>query len=63
MYNFCAGLGRMRIGDVCMWISVHGDMCVRGDWETDERKQFGRLSVYKRSGMEESGETRASVYR
>ena len=63
MYNFCAGLGRMRIGDVCMWISVRGNMCVRGDWETDERKQFGRLSVYKRSGMEESGETRASVYR
>ena len=31
MYNFCAGLGRMHSGDVCMWILVCGDMCVRGD--------------------------------
>ena len=31
MYNFCAGLGRMRSGDVCMRISVCGDMCVRCD--------------------------------
>ena len=43
-----------------MWISVCGDMCVR---ETDECKQFGRLAVYKRSGVEESAKTRASVYR
>ena len=52
MYNFCAGLGRMRSGDVCMWILVCGDMCVRGDWETDECKQFSRLTVYEKVGYE-----------
>ena len=62
MYNFYGGLGRMRSGDVCICISVCGDMYVRGDWETDECKQFGRLAVYERSGMEESAKTRASVY-
>ena len=29
--------------------------------DTDECKQFSRLTVYERSGMEESAETRASV--
>ena len=63
MYNFCAGLGQMRSTDICMWISVCGDMRVRGDWETDECKQFSRLTVDRRSSMKESAKTRASVYR
>ena len=27
MYNFCAGLGPVRSGDLCNGISLCGDMC------------------------------------
>ena len=30
---------------MCMWVSVCGDMCVRGALKTDECKLFSRLTV------------------
>ena len=58
MYNFCAGPGQMRSRDICMWMSVCGDMCDA----TTEKQTNVNSSVDKRSGMEESAVTRASVY-
>ena len=48
----------MRSRDICMWISVCGDMCDA----TTEKQTNVNSSVDKRSGMEESAVTRASVY-
>ena len=42
MYNFCAGLGQMCSRDVCMWISVYGDMvCAATEKQTNVNSSVG----------------------